>query len=643
MAETSPDGGLSAATRIEFVQYHQPPLQDGDYQITLTQTVTISGQQQPAFSVTRQFSVQGPRCALDPVDVHAVFPPVGSLGEHSNVLPHVVLTRSTLPWERPGSPDPQPGGAAGQEAPWLALLLFDDAEKPAPAIVTLGTLRDATGAAPWWPGLPEETGEDPAARVTVIDVAKSQLQDLLPGAAELASLAHVRRGTDSGDRLVGDELAVIIGNRLPAAGASSTVHLVSLERRYRNGQFDFQGAGEADSVRLISLKSWSFACVDARHSFSQLLLNLDPYTDGKPTSGPATLRLPGTGDAAADQYLAMGFVALPHTLREGSTAVSWYHGPLIPWDNAGSVPLPARAADELVRFYPANGMFDVSYAAAWELGRLLTLQSRQVSTSLYAWKRACAQQLRQAEQHVLHLPFARRGHDREESDLWKTVVTWFDHLNLLQGVPFNYLVPDERLLPAESIRFFWLDPPWVDCLLDGAFSIGRVITADHLHDRRFTDSPARRGYDKITGCLLRSDVVSGWPGLQVDGYDGDRPLRRLRMERLSPHVLICLFAGEVSRVSVHQKPETLHFGLDRPDGQHADFFKKLRDPDSNYQETDALTVDPVPWRRQDRRILDVASLAAAIAGEVSAGAFTSAQFALQMIEGVEAVSFEKAL
>jgi hypothetical protein len=29
------------------------------------------------------------------------FPPDGSLGEHSNVLPHIILNRSTLPWERP--------------------------------------------------------------------------------------------------------------------------------------------------------------------------------------------------------------------------------------------------------------------------------------------------------------------------------------------------------------------------------------------------------------------------------------------------------------------------------------------------------------------------------------------------------------
>ena len=53
---------------------------------------------------------------------------------------------------------------------------------------------------------------------------------------------------------------------------------------------------------------------------------------------------------------------------------------------------------------------------------------------------------------------------------------WLGRLRLLKGVPFNYLVPDERMLPPESIRFFYLDINWIDSLLDGAFSIGRNLT-----------------------------------------------------------------------------------------------------------------------------------------------------------------------
>jgi hypothetical protein len=151
--------------------------------------------------------------------------------------------------------------------------------------------------------------------------------------------------------------------------------------------------------------------VDEKQRFSRMVMNLDPYAGTGSTPDQATLHLPPVNDPRADDYLAMGYVPLPHGLREGSKTVSWYHGPLLPWDNADSVDLPAGAADKLVRFSSATGLFDVSYAAAWELGRLLTLQSKQVSTSLYQWKRTRARQLHQAEQRVLHLPVTTTAPD----------------------------------------------------------------------------------------------------------------------------------------------------------------------------------------------------------------------------------------
>lgn len=44
-------------------------------------------------------------------------------------------------------------------------------------------------------------------------------------------------------------------------------------------------------------------------------------------------------------------------------------------------------------------------------------------------------------------------------------------------------------------------------------------------------------------------MVSGWPGLKVDGYternkrEREKPLEVVRMERLEGGVLICLFKG----------------------------------------------------------------------------------------------------
>ncbi|MFY0576651.1 hypothetical protein ACN28S_21995 [Cystobacter fuscus] len=58
-------------------------------------------------------------------------------------------------------------------------------------------------------------------------------------------------------------------------GADSTVHRVSLEGRYKDGAFDFQGAGASDFIRLVSLTSWAFHSVDPAQGFSALLKRLN--------------------------------------------------------------------------------------------------------------------------------------------------------------------------------------------------------------------------------------------------------------------------------------------------------------------------------------------------------------------------------
>ncbi len=47
------------------------------------------------------------------------------------------------------------------------------------------------------------------------------------------------------------------------------------------------------------------------------------------------------------------------------------------------------------------------------------------------------------------------------------------------------------------------------------------------------------------------------------------------------------------------------------------------------------------WQQQDQRIIDISAMAQAIQQKTSATAFTSAQFALQMTEGVEEVIFQQ--
>ena len=68
-----------------------------------------------------------------------------------------------------------------------------------------------------------------------------------------------------------------------------------------------------------------------------------------------------------------------------------------------------------------------------------------------------------------------------ESEMPPYMESLLAHLRLLIGVPFEYLVPDPRLLPDESIRFFYLDRSWTDRLVDGAIAVGKIGSREQAH------------------------------------------------------------------------------------------------------------------------------------------------------------------
>lgn len=179
------------------------------------------------------------------------------------------------------------------------------------------------------------------------------------------------------------------------------------------------------------------------------------------------------------------------------------------------------------------------------------------------------------------------------------------HLRLLIGVPFHNLVPDARLLPTESIRFFYLDRSWTDRLVDGALAVGQVGTRERAHVRahggalqqslddsetlvrdlqrkRIDDYAAtksdpereRREADVLTGFLLRSSLVSGWPHLEVRAFRSGTQLETARLERLSPGVLIALFGGVPDRVELEEPHHGVQFGIDPEPGGYKIFIRK---------------------------------------------------------------------
>lgn len=231
------------------------------------------------------------------------------------------------------------------------------------------------------------------------------------------------------------------------------------------------------------------------------------------------------------------------------------------------------------------------------------------------------------------------------------VVDWLALLGRLNGVPFHYLVPDAGMLPPESLRFFQVDPGWIEALLDGAFSLGHAPGGGAAAAVPVPRPALTTGPSPVSGFLLRSAVVSGWPGLEAYAFAdpaGETALAPVRLERLAPSVLLGLYAGTLARVDLREPGEALHFGVDAAGA--GQWRKTLRYADSAGPHTIG---DPIPGSGVDvplragagRSVLRAADLAAAMRSSVWADAeptpdlFTPGQFGLEMVEGVQAVSF----
>ena len=245
----------------------------------------------------------------------------------------------------------------------------------------------------------------------------------------------------------------------------------------------------------------------------------------------------------------------------------------------------------------------------------------------------------------------------------KIVTDWLAKLRLLYGVPFEYLVPDTRLLPMESIRFFHIDENWINTMVDGAVSIGRVNRNDLAHDRQTAEELKRKSCRNLvnirrrlqkkpdidagstgakTGFILRSVVVEGWPGLEIKAFPsetGDSPCQPLRLERLAKDVMLGIFDGTVNRLELREPAEAMHFGADLEEGV---FSKTLRSTGVKLPLGTQLEVrvDKVPFRTSDSRTVDVTRLVSDIkskldkAGELGPE-FSAAEFALEMIESAQ--------
>lgn len=613
---------------------HASGILGGDYELSVSQTIKWDGDDE-LYTLNQtdyRFEVGRKMLRLFQDQIASIYPAPNSSGSYTHHLPHMMLHSSTLPWEsRPGD---------GEEGdPFLFLLLLDESESDQILDETI-TLDDS---------------DDSYSVLTISSTLFSAFFQVDTGSGKpdktkflktLRLLSHVRQIQDDGTELsIDNRQSCIMGNRLPAPGSTSIVHLVSLTDT-PDGPFHLDDL-DKESISLYSLFSYRFQTTEDAPDVIDTMIDI---INGLDPAAISSIKSPEkTEQQAAKLSMHQAFVPLLHHFRNGDQRYSLYRGPLVPANTAVPVNDMAyvTASDQLLRVHPELGLLDVSYAAAWNLGRYLTLNSRAFTKALISWKRKRFQQMKQDKVHQ-HLygtsipdftPVQQLLQDNItiSSGLPETIQQSIKSWMNLEEIPLSYLLPDSNMLPDESLRFFKMDERWMKALINGAFEVGFAGVAS---DRSETDlwkhvwKQAKNywpGDNALHGFFLSSSIVSDFPGITVTGKDSGgqliAPLRLLRNGKL----MMVLFAAETKEVIFSLPDYVMHAGLERA-GNINEWEVALRNTGAGDDGR-----KKVPFHSKTRRIINIPELVASIPNQYTPDSTGSAKLGFHLLKKGSAI------
>lgn len=350
---------------FKLADYMKPAIEEGRY--------TIIGRQDVSRPVSETFQIQKEICiaantrTLAGQDVFSVYPSSEQQGDFAGTLPFLVLNNQVYPWIRHWRDD-----IDGCPVPWLALIVVSEEEGAAETDVKnkeLPGLKEPGVFFPLKEGEVTLCQEDD--NIHILTVSKQTYRNVMPTAEDLPWLAHVKFvDLSAAEDAIAEQdgwFSTVIANRFVPSYAGrcvkSTVHLISVDG-YLNGNIP----SDCDRVRFISIYHWSiYSEKTQEQSFAARM-----YEIGR---NSCTVK---------DQSLK------PHYLRTGEKAYSRYHSPLVPYhakryDNLGGE--ERYTADGRLIYDERNGILDISYSAAFQLGRMISLSRRSEAEKIAAWRR----------------------------------------------------------------------------------------------------------------------------------------------------------------------------------------------------------------------------------------------------------------
>lgn len=228
---------------------------------------------------------------------------------------------------------------------------------------------------------------------------------------------------------------------------------------------------------------------------------------------------------------------------------------------------------------------------------------------------------------------------KSENPFPETMLNWLAELVLLHHVPFNNLIADEKLLPNEALRLFYLDKNWTNAMLDGALSIGihserDILLQQAMNDIIRTETNKKLATDStlqlgtIAGLIMRSSIVSNYKGLEIAGFEQDEtPVKTLRFERLAANILFVLFDTIPTKVEIKAPSESGILAIvnnEIPTRQINDEVGKFTGK--------TVTLDDSHFRNKAKRVLNISALQQTIAQQFDKNELSPSEFGVQLMK-----------
>lgn len=356
--------------KLRFIDCIKPVLTSGKHTVEVTQSITEPSTE--SFQAEEDFYVSSRAYTIDANEIFSVSPTENECGDFSMLIPFITIENKTFPWIFYNDIN-------GRPVPWVTLIVISSEEEAEEKDIAVSELFN-TPSDIYFPdrsSLPSIVIEKEEELCHIADIPIELYKAIMPSFKDMAYLTHVKRVclSETANEIAAKEgdFSVIMANRFIPTGESerlkSTVHLVS------HLGFKENIPEHYNKVRLVSLHRWNvYSVKDDSQAFSRLIDSLSRNTGIM-------------GYDLQNEVLKQCYVPKKHLTRSGEMTYSLYRSPLIPYANQEIDMSSKFTADGHLIYDPQKGILDTSYASAFQLGRLISLNRKTDSKRIVTWRK----------------------------------------------------------------------------------------------------------------------------------------------------------------------------------------------------------------------------------------------------------------